>query len=90
MFSHLFILIFNTSDAPGHVAFGQVVPLPLMFPPPVLTGHSVVRSKEFHFFDGTDKEKSMGLVATHYHVVDFHHLPFAGFYRRFQPDPGDP
>jgi hypothetical protein len=29
----------------------------------------------------------MGLVATHYHVVDFHQLPFADFYRRFQPDP---
>ena len=27
------------------------------------------------------------LVANHYRVVDLHHLPFAGFYRRFQPDP---
>jgi len=27
------------------------------------------------------------LVATHYHVEDLHLLPFAGFYRRFQPDP---
>ena len=30
------------------------------------------------------------LVANHYHVVDLHHLPFAGFYRRFQPDPVAP
>jgi len=29
------------------------------------------------------------LVATHYHVGDFHPLPFAGFYRRFRSDPGN-
>jgi hypothetical protein len=28
------------------------------------------------------------LVAIHYHVGDLHSLPIAGFYRRFQPDPG--
>ena len=29
------------------------------------------------------------LVAIHYHVGDLHPLPFADFYRRFQPEPTD-
>ena len=38
-------------------------------------------------YDEPTQDSGSQLVASHYYVGDFHPLPFAGFYRRFQPDP---
>ena len=37
--------------------------------------------------EGPTHDSGPRLVAILYPVVDFHHLPFAGFYRRFRSDP---
>lgn len=37
--------------------------------------------------DGPTHDSGPRLVASLFHVVDFHHLPSAGFYRRFRSDP---
>ncbi len=34
-------------------------------------------------YDKPTQDSGSWLIATHYHVVDFHHRIFAGFYRRF-------
>lgn len=33
--------------------------------------------------EGPTHNSESWLIAIHYHVVDFHHLLYAGFYRRF-------
>jgi hypothetical protein len=40
--------------------------------------------------EGPTHNSESWLIAIHYHVVDFHHLLYAGFYRRFLGVPPRP